>query len=206
MLTEVISKLDRAVLELAIEDAISEMCFYEGEELTANLESYLEDVKNETNTEEQDQSFFELSMPYIEKSIMVYGRGLYESGTDDVVVKADEDKIKQEAGFIGAQALNQSTKPRRKFALNTKGLDAPGEDKKITESEEEIWDDVFSSVLFESVKKGIEKAKKKILDFGENLGNATKAGIASAKNAFESKLSPEVPSGDIALASPGDKK
>ena len=161
MLTDVISKLDRVVLELALKDAFYDMCFYEGEEVASNLEIYLQAVVDKTNTEEQNTAFFESAMPYIEASIMVYGAGLYE-GTPEMVTPADKNTLQQKMGGPkGPMAISQAMDKNRAYV------------HKLHEGEEAIWEDV-AKVIFEegALKAGIEKSKGK----GKSITSAKKFG------------------------------
>ncbi len=172
MLTEVISKLDRVVLELALKDAIYDMCFYEGEEISNILESYLQNVIAKTNTEEQNTMFFELAMPYIESSIMVYGAGLYE-GTPEMIAPADKNTMQQKLGgpkgpLVGTQMIDKNR------ALV----------HKLHESEETIWEDVAKIIFEEGIlEAGIKKAKGK----GK--------GLVSTKSSFGKNLHFKLPEG-----------
>ena len=143
------------------------MCFYEGEEVASNLEIYLQSVIDKTNTEEQNTAFFELAMPYIEASIMVYGASLYE-GTPEAVTPADKNTLKQKMGGPkGPLAATQTIDQNRAYV------------NKIHESEEAIWEDV-AKLIFEvgTLEAGIKKSKGKgkgkvkglsATAFGQNL-------------------------------------
>ena len=195
MLTEVISKLDRAVLELALVDAFADMCFYEGEEFIAELEKYLETVDNKTNTEEQDGQFFETSMPYIEHSVMKYGAGIYES-------------IK-EGGKPGKPPANDSLKKIGMVPAENKNI--LGKDSKaayeseLTEAEEiEIWEGL-GKTIYPAVKEGIDKAKKKIKNTGKNLSNAITSGVASAKMFAKNLTGMKISKDKAAITAPQGK-
>ena len=153
MLTEVISKLDRVVLELALKDAFYDMCFYEGEEFTADLEKYLSDVKSKTNTEEQNTAFFETSMPYIERSVMTYGSSLFE-GPHSVVVGADWNKVIGQT-HTGAEASTSQIQDGAKKLLHAA--------KNLTEAEEaQVWEKVTTMLFTEGViLEGVKKSKGK---------------------------------------------
>jgi hypothetical protein len=150
MLTEVISKLDRVVLELALKDAFYDMCFYEGEEVTDLVESYLQDVINKKNTEEQNIAFFELAMPYINSSIMVYGAGLYE-GTPEMIAPADKNTIQQKMGGPKGPLMGTQMIDKNRTMVN-----------KLHESEEAVWEEVTNMIFMEGLlENGIRKAKGK---------------------------------------------
>jgi hypothetical protein len=194
MLTEVISKLDHVVLELALIDAFTDMCFYEGEEFSANLENYLTSVENKTNTEEHDTAFFEISMPYIEQSIMIYGRSIYEG--------------LKEGGKPGKFAANDSKgtvgivpAERNKLILGKDSKNAYN--PTLTEAEEEkVWETIYE-VIFPAAKAGIKKAKDKA---GKAIGDAVKGGVASAKMFAKNLSGFKIPKEkEVALAAPEKK-
>lgn len=163
MLTEVISKLDRVVLELALKDAFYDMCFCEGEEVVKLTESYLQDVIEKTNTEEQNIAFFELAMPYIESSIMVYGAGLYE-GTPEMIAPADKNTMQQKMGGPKGPLAGTQMLDKNRAAVH-----------KLHESDEAVWEEVTNMIFTEGIlEAGINKAKGngKIstkIAFGKNL-------------------------------------
>ena len=183
MLTEVISKLDRAVLELALVDAFTDMCFYEGEEFIAELEKYLETVDNKTNTEEQDSAFFEASMPYIENSVMKYGAEIYEGlkwgGPSDSANTKGE-------GLVGAEVTKVVNEKSKNEYLTKAGLKSPAAAKKtLTEAEElAIWEGL-GKTIYPSVKEGVAKAKTALVKTGKNLSNATTSGITAAQKKLQ---------------------
>lgn len=193
MLTTMISKMDRAILEIALINAFSDMCFYEGEEFMADLESYVNDVENKTNTEEQDNLFFELSLPYIEKTIMAY----YEGAPKPIHVGADETSAKlDKSGGTGSDVNRQTSESgKQKF-------------KSIIKDSEEIdtaaWDTLIEAI-FPAVKEGIEKAKKKMSEVGGRLSLAAKASIAAAQKKLQAHLSGFKIGGQSATASPAKK-
>jgi len=193
MRIDIISKMDRAILELALIDAFCDMCFYEGDEFIQRIEKYVSDVDAGSNTEEQDIAFFEIATPYINNSVMVYG--------GESLIEAQEEKI------IGADTLAKSNVPAD--AINQTGKDARDEAKeklagkvvkKLTEEEEAILGDI----IFETLKASLVVAKDKIIKVGKNLADATAAGVIAAKKRFvENGKTVE---GDTALAAPNDKK
>lgn len=135
MLTELISKMNYAILELALKDAFSDMCFCEGDEFMADLESYVNDIETKTNTQEQNNAFFELAMPYIEKSIMVYCEG-----QKSIVAPVDKKQI-----LVGKTPVDKHIDP-----------------KQLTESEEiAIWEGV-GKMIVPAAKGAIGKVKAKI--------------------------------------------
>lgn len=187
MLTEVISQLNEAVLEMALVDAFYDLGFYEGEEIINDLEKYMDDVENERNTVEQDDAFFEIATPYIENSIMAYSSTIQE-GAGEGTAPASKQRAKEKivTGGVGADVLSQS--------LNTNRADAK---KSLTESEEaEIWEGVASKMMG-SAKKGLGKAKDALALYGKALADATKVGLASGAKKFKHNLSGmKVPKGD----------
>ena len=193
MRIDIISKMDRAILELALIDAFCDMCLYEGDEFVQSLEKYVSDIDARKNTEEQDIAFFEIATPYINNSVMVYG--------GESLIEAQEEKI------IGADTLAKSNVPAD--AINQTGKDARDEAKeklagkvvkKLTEEEEAILGDI----IFETLKASLVVAKDKIIKVGKNLADATAAGVIAAKKRFvENGKTVE---GDTALAAPNDKK
>ena len=194
MLTEVISKLDSAILELALIDAFSDMCLYEGEELIANLENYLKDIEEGTNTGDQDNVFFELSLPYIEHSIMIYGKELYE-GINEMTIGADRNTVKSKA-LLGADSSSQlHNKNRNDLLKMIKGQRA------LTEAEEiQIWEDI-SKTFYPTAKAGVKKAKIALIKTGKNLSNAVKGGIVSNRLFAKNLMGFKLPKGDVAGAS-----
>jgi len=193
MRIDIISKMDRTILELALVDAFCDMCLYEGDEFVQSLEKYVSDIDARKNTEEQDIAFFEIATPYINNSVMVYG--------GESLIEAQEEKI------IGADTLAKSNVPAD--AINQTGKDARDEAKeklagkvvkKLTEEEEAILGDI----IFETLKASLVVAKDKIIKVGKNLADATAAGVIAAKKRFvENGKAVE---GDAALAAPDDKK
>jgi len=193
MRIDIISKMDRTILELALVDAFCDMCLYEGDEFVQSLEKYVSDIDARKNTEEQDTAFFEIATPYINNSVMVYG--------GESLIEAQEEKI------IGADTLAKSNVPAD--AINQTGKDARDEAKeklagkvvkKLTEEEEAILGDI----IFETLKASLVVAKDKIIKVGKNLADATAAGVIAAKKRFvENGKTVE---GDTALAAPNDKK
>lgn len=193
MRIDIISKMDRTILELALVDAFCDMCLYEGDEFVQSLEKYVSDIDARKNTEEQDIAFFEIATPYINNSVMVYG--------GESLIEAQEEKI------IGADTLAKSNVPAD--AINQTGKDARDEAKeklagkvvkKLTEEEEAILGDI----IFETLKASLVVAKDKIIKVGKNLADATAAGVIAAKKRFvENGKTVE---GDTALAAPNDKK
>ena len=173
MLTQMISKMDIVVLELALVEAFCDMCFYEGEEFTATLESYLENVKNKTNTEEQDTAFFETSLPYIENSVIAYTNCLFE-GFTEMTVGADKNTIMaKKIGKVddSSQLLTKNRKKLRKMV----------DTNSVTEAEEAaIWEGV-GKLIYPAAEKGIAKAKTALINAGGKLGDVTKAGILKFK-------------------------
>jgi hypothetical protein len=193
MRIDIISKMDRTILELALVDAFCDMCFYEGDEFIQRIEKYVSDVDAGSNTEEQDTAFFEVAIPYINNSVMIYfGASLTE---------AQEEKI------TGADTLAKSNVPAD--ALNQTGKDARDDAKdklagkvvkKLTEEEEAVLGDI----IFETLKGALIVSKDKIINVGKNLADATTAGVVAAKKRFvENGKAVE---GDAALAAPDDKK
>lgn len=203
MLTEVISKLDRAVLELALVDAFTDMCFYEGEEFIAELEKYLEDIDNKTNTEEQDNVFFETSMPYIEHSVMKYGTEIYEGlkwgGPDDPANTKGE-------GLVGAEVTKIVNKKARDKYLTKAGLNVPTTAKKtLTEAEEaEIWEGV-GQIIYPAIKEGIAKAKTALVKTGKSLSDAAQSGILAAQKKLQKFLTDTKIAGKPAVTAPQEK-
>lgn len=196
MLTKVISELENSILELALVDAFSDMCFYEGEELTAELESYLKDVEEGTNTEEQDNVFFELSMPYIEHSIMIYGKEIYE-GINEMTTGADKNIVKAKA-LVGADGTSQLHDKNRNNLLKMVNKQKP-----LTEAEEiQIWEGI-SKTIFPAAKAGIEKAKVGLIKTGKTLANTVKSGILSSKLFAKNLKGFKIPKEDTAAS---DKK
>lgn len=193
MRIDIISKMDRTILELALVDAFCDMCLYEGDEFVQSLEKYVSDIDARKNTEEQDIAFFEIATPYINNSVMVYG--------GESLIEAQEEKI------IGADTLAKSNVPAD--AINQTGKDARDEAKeklagkvvkKLTEEEEAILGDI----IFETLKGALIVSKDKIINVGKNLADATAAGVIAAKKRFvENGKTVE---GDTALAAPNDKK
>jgi len=152
MLTKMISKMNHAILELALKDAFSDMCFCEGEEFMADLESYVNDIETKTNTEEQNSAFFELAMPYIEKSIKVY----YEN-QKPIVAPVDKKQ-----GLVGKAPVDKHIDP-----------------KQITESEEAVWEGV-GKMIVPAAKGALGKVKAKI--GSPVLGGITIANSTFKKN------------------------
>jgi len=194
MLTEVISKLDRVVLELALRDAFYDMCFYEGEEVANGVEIYLQNVIDKTNTEEQDTAFFELAIPYIESSIMVYGSGLYE-GTPEMIAPADKNTMQQKMGgpkgpLVGTQTLNKNRE----------------EVHKLHENEEAIWEEVANMIFMEgALNDGIKKAKTGLVKSGKKLSNVAQGGILNAQKKLQSFLTGMKIGGKPAITTPQGK-
>jgi len=203
MLTEVISKLDRAVLELALVDAFADMCFYEGEEFIAELEKYLEAVDNKTNTEEQDSVFFEASMPYIEHSVMKYGAEIYEglkwNGPGDPANTKGE-------GLVGAEVTKIVNEKGKNKYLTKAGLKVPAAAKKtLTEAEEiEIWEGI-GTTIYPAVKEGIAKAKTALVKTGKSLSDATQGGILAAQKKLQKFLTGMKIAGKPAVTAPQGK-
>lgn len=175
MLTEVMSKLDRAVLELALVDAFTDMCFYEGEEFTAELESYLKDVENKTNTEEQDTKFFELSMPYIEHSVMKYGATILESIKEGG--KPGKFAPNDSKGTVGITPAEKT-----KLILGKDSRAAyDAKDSKLTEAEEiAVWEGL-GGTIYPAVKKGVTKAQTMLVTTGNKLSNVAKSGLLATQ-------------------------
>jgi len=193
MRIDIISKMDRAVLELALIDAFCDMCLYEEDEFVQNIEKYISDIDVGKNTEEQDIAFFEIATPYINNSVMIYcGESLTES---------------QEEKITGADTFTKSSVPAD--AINQTGKDARDEAKeklagkvvkKLTEEEEAILGDI----IFETLKRALVVSKDKIVNVGKNLADATAAGVVAAKKRFAENG--KTVEGDIALAAPDNKK
>lgn len=201
MLTKVISKLDNTILELALTDAFSDMCFYEGEEFIVNLESYLKDVDEETNTEEQDDTFFELSIPYIENSVMKYGIELYEGFKEAGPATGDPGQTKNVT--TGADTVGLLDKDTKNILRKKAGLANSEESKKLTEVEElQIWEGV-GKVIYPAAKAGIEKAKAGLIKTGKNLSNAVKSGLISSKLFAKNLKGFKLPKGNVVAS---DKK
>jgi len=194
MRIDIISKMDRAILELALIDAFCDMCFCEGDELIQSIEKYVSDIDDKKNTEEQDIAFFEVAVPYINNSVIIYcGASLTE---------AQEEKITGADTFVKsnvpADVLNQTTNAAREGAkekLLGKSV------KKLTEEEETILGDL----IFETLKTSIVIAKNKITKVGKSLADATSAGLVAAQKKI-AKNKKEVAGGEVALADPDDKK
>lgn len=174
MLTEVIRKLDRAVLEIALIDAFCDLCFYEGEEFTQDLINYLNEVDNGTNTEEQDNAFFEISMPYVEKSLMIYSSTINE-GIPEVTVGADKNTLeKAKAGAVGAEILTQMKHKSRELAK-----------EKLTEAE--LFEGLGRDMI-EAAKEGTKKAGAVAFKTGKALADATKVGVVTGAKQFKKNL------------------
>jgi hypothetical protein len=188
MLTEVIGKLDRAVLELALKDAFCDLSFYEGEEITTKLEEYLTCVENKTNTEEQNNEFFELAMPYIEHSVMKYGsyllEGLKEGGKPGTFAANDS---KGKVGLVPAEKTKLILGKESKAAYESE----------LTEAEEtQIWDDIYEAI-FSAAKAGVAKAKTSLVKTGEKLKKSTLGALsASAKNFKKNLAGFKLPKGE----------
>jgi len=178
MLAQMISKLDHAVLEIALIDAFCDMCIHEGEEFTEELKDYLKSIDDKTNTEEQDNAFFELSMPYIQNSIERYSSTIIEAEQKEIVTGSDKNELaRAKAGAVGADTLKQ---------LKTKGRDLAK--KELSESEEaKIWEGVVGDVV-SAAKEGVKKAANKSVIVGKSLGKAIPIGIAAAAKNFQKNL------------------
>ena len=195
MLTQIISKMDKSILELALINAFYDVCFYEGEEIVSDLEVYLNAVDNKTNTEEQDNAFFEIVMPYIKNSIIVYNEGIKD-------IAAPIDKIQNPVGVVPAEAGKfLKSKDRAEFLTNA-GLKVPASAKKLTEAEEAaIWEG-FGQSIIPSAKMGISKAKNILAGAGEKLSRAATSGIAAASKGLQQHLAGFKIGGKVAVASP----
>lgn len=178
MRIDIISRLDRTILELALIDAFCDMCLYEGEEFIKDLEIYLETVNNQTNTEEQDIAFLELSMPYVENSIEKYSSTISESEQKEFVTGSDKNELKRaKVGGVGADALRQAKTVGRTLAK-----------KELTEAEEiKIWEGVVGDMV-SAAKEGVKKAANKSLIVGKSLGKAIPVGVAAAAKNFQKNL------------------
>jgi hypothetical protein len=193
MRIDIIRKMDRAILELALIDAFCDMCFYEGDEFIQSIEKYVSDIDTEKNTEEQDIAFFEVAAPYINNSVMIYcGESLTEA-QEEKVVGADTFAKSN----TPADVLNQTGKTARDEAKDKLAGKAV---KKLTEEEEAI----LSDIIFETLKASLVIAKDKIFKVGKNLADATTVGLSAARKKFiENKNAAEK---ETALAAPDDKK
>jgi len=201
MLTEVISRMDRAVFEIALVDAFCDLCFYEGDEFIADLDAYLDSVDVKTNTKEQDNAFIEFAMPYIENSIMLYSstitEGLKTGGPGDPANSKGE-------GLVGGEVTKVIGEKQRGEFLNKAGLKTPtNATKKLTEAEEiQIWEGVGQD-LIKAAKEGSKKAKIILSKTGKNLADSVTSGIVSAKN-FAKNLSFKIP--EKKSANPAESK
>jgi len=197
MLTKVISKLDRAVLELAIVDAFYDMCFYESEEFIIDLEKYFESVDGKTNTEEQDTKFFESTMPYIEHSILIYGKSIMEG--------------LKEGGKAGKPPANDSLKKIGMVPAETTKLILNKDSKaayesEITEADETaIWEGV-GSIIPDAAKRGFAKGKKALVNSVDKIGKSVKSGITVSAKLFSKNLKGfKIPSDKAAVTTPQKK-
>lgn len=191
MITDMISRLDRPILELAVVDAFEDMCFYEGEEIINILEGYLEAVYNNTNTEEQDSLFIEMSMPYIEHSITKYASGIYEGlksgGPKDPVNSKD-------GGLVGADTVAVINKEARNQYLAKAGLKTPDPAKAaLTEAEQiKIWENTIGQIIYPAVKEGISNAKSALVKTGKNLSNSVQSGLLAGRKKMEKFFSNKI--------------
>lgn len=200
MLTEVISRMDRAVFEIALVDAFCDLCFYEGDEFIADLDAYLDSVDAKTNTKEQDNAFIEFAMPYIENSIMLYSstitEGLKAGGPGDPANSKGE-------GLVGGEVTKVIGEKQRNEYLTKAGLKAPSVQKKLTEAEEiQIWEGLGQDFI-NAAKEGSKKAKIILSKTGKNLADSVTSGIVSAKN-FAKNLSFKIP--EKKSANPAENK
>ena len=125
MRIDIISKMDRTILELALVDAFCDMCFYEGDKFIQRIEKYVSDVDAGSNTEEQDTAFFEVAIPYINNSVMIYFGASLTEAQEEKIVGADTF-VKSN---VPADVLNQTGKDARdgaKEKLGGKQADAAG--------------------------------------------------------------------------------
>ena len=157
-----ISKLDRAVLELALKDAFYDMCFCEGEEFVNELVGYLDDIKTGTNTTDQNMAFAEISIPYIENSIAVYCENV-----KDPHVGADFNTLASQKGITGSDVNRITNAGNLKKFIEMKGL---------TEAQEANIYDTVSQLTYSTLMEGIEKVMAP-----KPIANVTTAAIAHEK-------------------------
>ena len=139
-----------------------------------------------TNTEEQDNAFLELSMPYVQNSIEKYSSTISEGAQKEVTVGADKNTLKPNI-LVGADILKQAKTNSRALAK-----------KELTEAEEiKLWEGVAGDMI-NAAKEGVKKAANKSLIVGKSLGKAIPAGVAAAAKNFQKNLKGfKVPKGKL---------
>lgn len=203
MLIEVISRMDKSILELALVEAFCDMCFYEGEEFVQELEKYIADVESGQVTDEQINNFFNMAESYIDNSIMIYGAHLIEEGAGEIAVGADKANAENKSS-VPADALSQIKDKSREELQKLKKFNVPA-NKKLTEAEElAVWEGV-GQIIPSAVKEGIAKAGKKVKEIGGKMSTSVTSGIAAAQKKLQQHLINTKIGGKAAVASPEKK-
>lgn len=172
---EIISKMDRAILELALIDAFYDACIFEGEEFTSCLIEYLDSVDKGESTGEQNVAFFEMTLPYVERSLYFYASTIHEGTKTEAVTGADKNDLQKiKTGGVGADVLTQMKDDSRETAK-----------KELAESA--ILEGLVQDMI-EAAKAGARKAVVKMLQTGDALADATKVGLETGVKQFKKNL------------------
>lgn len=193
MLVGIISRMDKSILELALVDAFFDMCFYEGEEFTKQVEQFIIDIEEGKITEDQANKFMSMAEPYIDNSLLAYGSHLMES-IPDVKLGADKStavsKTHVGADVIGTQSLKRAKEEIQKAKkFNTKS-------KTLTEAE--IYENL-ATIIPDKVKKGVNKFKEKAGKLANSLNKATISGVSAAQKELQSHMNIPVKGGKAAV-------
>lgn len=206
---DVANKLDNSIFRQALTDAVTDMCFYEGDEATDEMEQYINLVKDGKNTVDLDQAIMDRLVPYMENSILIYGKYLAEgeikSGGGQFVTGASSMKAKQASGVASAEVSGLHPTYKKTITegtdMNPVGLKA---DTGLVKTGDGPHNNIelndtgnISPIAFKgegdyefALTNGIEaaKAKSQPLDGNTDLGKVTHAGIVYNKGMFEEMI------------------
>lgn len=198
---DIANKLDNNIFRQALTDAVTDMCFYEGDETTDETQQYIDTVEKGDNTVELDQAIMDRLLPYMENAILTYGTYLIAEGEADkgntAVAPAEEDKVKrgqlvpadkqQTHTFRGKKAINESDMSvagKKTGVALTKTAAGPHSNIDMNGDGRITPEDFKGEGDYEfALKHGIEgaKAKTQPLTGNTDLGKVTHAGIIHKK-------------------------
>jgi hypothetical protein len=155
MFIDTLSTMNNVVIELALADAFKDMRFYEGDEFIVKLKEYLFEFDNNSTTEDYDSLFFESVMPYIEYSVMRYGKGLYEGlkwgGPSDPANSKGE-------GLVGGELTKILRASGKNSYLSKAGLKTLRTSKKaLTESDESAVLESIVPFIYSAAREFVAK-------------------------------------------------
>jgi len=184
---------DQVLINKVIENATFQMCIEGGEAVIQDVEDYVDLLMTENYepTPQFDEYMFESLSPYLEENAKYLGMFLFELTDEEKRVKREEIKKRRaDAGISGSQIsdkiINHVSKKTSDPLIHAKhfirktglGLGIGANNKSVKH--------VAKGGIGSFMKRGLERAKIRIGNAGEKLGN--KPGILGKISSASSRL------------------